>query len=143
MPAHIGDGIKPLSSCGIQGAKVRALKTCQEVLFHVAHPVFSPAFFIALPHITWGNGKAVVGGEVQVLRIEHGRFAEDALEHGGFEVVDHDLFGNAAEELKDVLMAGQKMLQGLRDGELDIHHAAVAQHDDKEAQAATRVPHRH
>jgi len=31
-------------------------------------------------------------------------------------------------------MAVQKMLHGLRDGELHIHHAAVAKHHDKKAQ---------
>src|SRR5215510_15021139 len=45
--------------------------------------------FIALAHIAWRNGKAVVGGEVQILRIEHWGFAEGTLEHGGFEIVDH------------------------------------------------------
>ena len=40
-------------------------------------------------------------------------------------------------------MTGQKVLHGLRDGELDIHQAAVAQHDDKEAQASTRLSHGH
>ena len=33
-------------------------------------------------------------------------------------------------------MAGQKMLHGLRDRKLDIHHAAVAKHHDKEAEFA-------
>ena len=52
------------------------------------------------------------------------------------------LCGNAAKELKGVLMAGQEVFHGLGDGELDIQHAAVAQDHDKEAQPALRLPHR-
>ena len=36
-------------------------------------------------------------------------------------------------------MAGQKVLHGLADGKLDIHHAAVAQHHDKEAEPSSGV----
>ena len=42
---------------------------------------------------------------------------------------------------KDVLMAGEEVLHGLRHAKLDIHQAAVAQHHDKETQAAGRLPH--
>jgi hypothetical protein len=32
-----------------------------------------------------------------------------------------------------MLMASQEMLQGLRDGELQIHQAAITKHHDEEA----------
>ena len=37
-------------------------------------------------------------------------------------------------------MARQEVFHGLRDGACPIEHAAVAQHHDKEAQAAARLP---
>jgi hypothetical protein len=42
----------------------------------------------------------------------------------------------AAEKGEGVGVGGQEVLHGLRDGELQVHHAAVAQHHHKEAQAA-------
>ena len=38
------------------------------------------------------------------------------------------------EELKGILVAILKMLHGLGDGKLQIHHAAVAEDHDKEAE---------
>ena len=143
VQAHIGHGIEPLAGRGIQGAEVGQLQTGEEILFHIAHPIFHAAFFIALADIAWGNGKATVRGKIEILRIEHRRFPEYACEHGGFEVIDHNFFGNAAKEFKGVLVTREEVFHGLRDGELDIHHAAVAQHDDKEAQASTCLPHGH
>ena len=49
--------------------------------------------------------------------------------------------GNAAEEREGVGVAGQEVLHGLGDGELDIHHAAVAKHHDEEAESAAGVAH--
>src|SRR5215475_8812463 len=36
-------------------------------------------------------------------------------------------------------MAGEEMLHRLRDGELDVHHPAVGEHDDEEGEATGRV----
>ena len=82
------------------------------------------------------------GGKVQVLRIEHGGFTEGALEHSGFEVVDHHFVGNTAKKLEGMLVARQKVLHGLGDGELHIQHTAIAQHHDKETQPSARLSHR-
>ena len=143
MQAHIGHRIEPLAGRRIEGAEVGQLQPGADVLFHIAHPVFHPALFIALADIARSNGKAVGGGEVQILRIAHRGFAEDTLEHGGFEIVDHHFFGHAAEELQGVLMAGQEVLHSLGDGELHIHHPAVAQDHNKEAQPSLGLPYWH
>jgi hypothetical protein len=116
------------------------LQTGEEILFHVAHAVFHPAFFIALANITGGNSKAVVRGKVQVFRIEHRGLAHGALQDGGVEVVDHDFVWNASKEVKGMLVAGEEVFHRLGDGELDVQHATVAQDHDKEAQLAVRVP---
>ena len=81
---------------------------------------------IAFAHIARHEAKAVVCGKVRVLGIEHGGVAKSPLEHGRFEIVDHHLVGNGAKVGKGMLVAGEEMFHGLRDGELDIHHAAVA-----------------
>ena len=36
-------------------------------------------------------------------------------------------------------MAAEEVFEGLRDGELDVHHAAVAQHQDEQAQLPAGV----
>src|SRR5712691_8286822 len=124
----------------MQGAEVGDLQPGEEVLFDVAYAIFHPTFFIPLADIARSNGKAAVVGKVEILGIEHRRFAHGALEDGGFEIIDHDFVGDATKKLKGMLMAGQKVLHGLGDGELDIHHTAVAQDHDKEAQLAAGLP---
>ena len=62
------------------------------------------------------------------------------MQHRGLQIVDHDARGNArGEELEGIEVAAEEVLHGLGDGELDVHQAAVAQHHDKEAQAASGV----
>ena len=43
------------------------------------------------------------------------------------------------EELEGVEVAAEEVLHGLGDGELDVEHAAVAQHHDEEAQSPAGV----
>src|SRR5712691_10594661 len=138
----IGNSAEPVPGCRIQDAKVRYREPRQEVFFDVAHAIFHPTLFIALADIARNNGEAMMRGEIHVLGIEHRGFTQSPLEHGRFEIVDHHLVGHTVKELKGMLMTGQKMLHGLRHGKLDIHQAAVAQHHDKEAQTAVRLPHR-
>ena len=56
-------------------------------------------------------------------------------QHADLEVVDHDFFGHAAEELEGMAVAGEELLHALGQGELDVQHPAVTEHHDKEAQA--------
>ena len=68
-------------------------------------------------------------GEVGVAGIEHRCLADRALQHGGLQVVDHDVgWDPACEGFEGVHMAAEEVLHGLGDGELDVHQAAVAQH---------------
>jgi hypothetical protein len=60
-------------------------------------------------------------GEVEIARVEHRGLAGEALEHGGFEIVDHDFHRHPmTKELKGVLMAGEGEERG----------AAIAPGDD-------------
>src|SRR5208283_4846915 len=121
--------------------KVAELQTGQEVFFDVANGIFHAALFVGLPHATGGDGEAEVIGEVLITRVEDRGFADDAPQDGGFEVVDHAPCGNRTEEVKGVGVGGQEVLHGLGEGELDIHHAAVTEHHDEEAEAAGGVAH--
>ena len=143
MQPHIGHGLQPMPDGGIPCTEVGEVETGEEILFDIAHSVFHPALFIALAHIARHDAKAVVRGKVSVPRIEHRRFARGALQHSRFEVVHHDFLGNGAKVFEGVLMASQEVFHGLRDGEFHIEHAAVAQHHDKETQAAARLPDLH
>jgi hypothetical protein len=143
MHAHIGDGVEPVLGSGSQHAEVGDIEPRQEVFLDVAHAVFHPALFVALADIARHDAKAMMLGEGSILGIEHRRLAQGAFEDGGFEVVDHDGLGHPAERLKGVLMTGEEVFHGLRDGELHIHQAAIAQHHDKETQATAGLPHRY
>ena len=60
-------------------------------------------------------------------------------QHAGLEVVDEDLARGAAEIVKRVLVAGQKVFERLAAGELDVHQAAVAEDHDEEGKPARGV----
>jgi hypothetical protein len=121
----IGYRIQPLPRGRIEGGKVGELQASEAMLFDRAYAMFHAAFFVALAHMAWGKGKAVVGGTVEGRGIEHGGFAQRALEHGGFQVIDHPCVGHAAKELQGVWMTGQEVLHGLGDGACHRQHTAV------------------
>jgi len=73
--------------------------------------------------------------EVHVSGVQDRRLADQALEHCGLQVVEHD-FLRHAEHGEGVLVTGEEVLHGLRDGELDIHLARVAQHHHEEGELA-------
>lgn len=50
--------------------------------------------------------------------------------------VDEDDAGRAAEKFQGVLMAGEEVFGGFAAGELDIGHAAVAEHHDEKRKSA-------
>ena len=79
-------------------------------------------------------------GKIKVSGVEDRGLADNASEHGGFEVVDHNFLDNAAEVIKSIQMASQEMLHGQGYGEFNINHAAVTQNHDKEAQSAAGQP---
>ena len=94
---------------------------------------------MSFAHPTRGDGKAVVVGKIKVDGIENWLVPPQALEHGAFEIINHDLLGNRPEGMEGILMTGQEMLHGLGDGELEIHHATVAEDHDKEAEPAAGI----
>lgn len=136
---HVGDGVQPLSSRGIEQAEVGELLSGQKVLLDVTHGVFDAAFFIRFSNSARSYFAAEVIREVLVARIEDRGFADDTLEHGRLQIVNHELCRNGVEVFEGVLMTGQKMFHRLGERELDIQHAAVAEHHDKEAQAPLRI----
>ena len=140
MCAHVGDGIEPFPGDRIDEAEVGDLKTGQEVLLDVAHPGLDPPLLVTGADVAGCDRKAVVAGEVDVAGIEHWRLAAQAPQHRGFEVVDHDPRRHpCAERLEGVQVAAEEVFERLRDGELHIHHAAVAEYQDEEAQLPARV----
>lgn len=87
-------------------------------------------------HAAGPDFKAPMACEVGIYWIEDRLLAEAMTEHGGFEVVDHDLAGDAAKGLKGVLVTGQEMLHGLGYRELGVECSAVAQNHDEDAEFA-------
>ena len=79
-------------------------------------------------------------GKVFVPGIEDRRLPQHAAQHGGLEVVDHNLLWNGStEKLEGVLMTGEKVLHRFGDSKFDIQLPAVTEHDHEEAQATGRM----
>ena len=97
--------------------------------------------FVRFAGATGFDGEAIMLGEVLVARMEHGRLARRNGEHGGLAIVHNDLRRHAAEVFEGVLMAGQEVLLRRGQGELDLHPAAVSQHQDKEGETAAGGAH--
>jgi len=134
VDADVGDLVQPDSGGGIQGLEVRDVESGQEVFLGIPHPVFHASFFVSRADVAGGDGETICVCKVEIGRIEDGSLPRDPPKYGGFQVVDHDFPRNRAKVIEGVLMAGEEMLHGLRDGEFKIHHAAVAKHHDKEAE---------
>ena len=141
MEADVGHGVQPLPDGRVDQGKVAEFQTGQEVLFDVADGVLHASLLWGCPTPQGRDGKAVMVGEVLVAGVEHRPFADDPAEHRGLEVIDHAFGGHAAEEGEGVGVAGQEVFHGLRERKLDVQQAAVAEHHDKEAQAAAGVAH--
>jgi hypothetical protein len=61
---------------------------------------------------------------------------------GSLTVVDHYLGRNGVKVFEGVLVAGQEVFLRLRQGELDKHPAAVAEHHDEKGKPPPRAAHR-
>ena len=131
MDAHIGDGRQPDFGGRIDGTEVEEVQTIQEVLLDVADAVLDTPLLVAFGDSARRDVKPPMPGEIQIARIEHWRFADDATEHRRFQIIDHQPGRTAAKGRKGMLMRGQEVLHGLRNGEFDIHETAVAEHHDE------------
>ena len=137
MDADVGHGIHPLTAGGVERAEGGEFQAVKEVLFDVAHAVLNPPFFIGFTHLTGDGGEAIMSGKVQIARIKARGHARQVLPDTALQVIDHHLGGAAAKELQGVAVAGQELFHALGESELEINHAAVTEHHDKEGQAPT------
>src|SRR5206468_11497178 len=136
--ANVGRGLQPLARRWIQGRPGWQLQTVEEVSLRVAHGVLDTPLFMSFANATGADGQAVVVSEVQVARIELRRLTVGMMQDGGLTVVDHDRFRTTPKVLHGVLVAAQEVLLGLAQRELDVEHAAVAEHGGKEGELPTR-----
>src|SRR5262249_18260154 len=139
VDAHVGGCVEPdLGGC-LDGIELGELQAPQEVLLDVAYSRLDAALLVAAGDVAGRDGKAVVAGKVGVARVEHRRDAGEALQHGGFKIIDHYFCRDAAKRRERMLVTAEEMLHGLRDGELDVHQSAVGEHDDEEGEPAAGV----
>jgi hypothetical protein len=87
-------------------AEVGQLQPGQQVLLDEADPVLDPPLLLAGSYVARRDLEAPMPGEVQVLCIEHGCLADQALQHGGLQVIDDQARRHAAYGGKCVLVAG-------------------------------------
>ena len=109
VDTHVGYGIPPWSGGGIDGLGGGDLPTAPEVLFDVTHAVSHAPFFVRLFDLAGDGDEAVVGGEVQVARVETGRRAQRMFAHPNLEIIDHYFSGDAAKELEGMAVAGEEL----------------------------------
>ncbi len=75
VAAHVGDGASHCRAAVLMAAKPGwHLQSGEEVFLHVADEVFDTAFFVGFAHVAGAGLEPVVGGEVEVARMEHGLF---------------------------------------------------------------------
>ena len=141
VDTHVGYRVYPQRGCGLHRSELGQFQPGQEILLDVAHAILDAALLVAAAHVAGADLKAPVAGEIQILRIEHGRRADQALQYRRLEVVHHDATRHAPKGRKGVLVTGQKEFHRLRDGELQVQAPAMAQHHQKEAQASARRAH--
>ncbi len=141
MDADVSDGITPVRGGRIDGVEIGQVESGEEISLYITNPMLHAPFFVSFAHSTGGDGEAVVIGKIKVDGIEDRLLASHSFEHGTLQIINHDFPGNRPESLEGILMAGQEMFHGLRDGELEIHHAAVAEDHDKEAEPAAGITH--
>src|SRR5215471_16858943 len=132
MDAHISHGVQPVAPGGIERGKRRQLQTGEKIFFHVPHTIFNAPFFISLFWRTGDRIEAVMSREIQIARIKMRWLACDMFQHAGFKVVDHHSGRRTTKKLQRMTMARKELLHALAEGELDIHHAAVAKDHHKE-----------
>lgn len=139
--AHVGHRVHPQLRGRLHRREVDELLAGEEILLDEADAVLDTALLPTRGDVAGGDLKAPMAGEVEVLGVEDGHYADQALEHGGLQVVDHQARWHGAERGEGVLVAGEEEFHFLRHGELQVHAPAVAQHHQEEAQTAGRVAH--
>ena len=129
-------------AAGLRASKVGQVEPGQEIFLYIAHAIFHASFLVAFAAHCKGRWRSRSGWRSRDSGIENRGLPADAFEHGGLSRLSTMIFlGTAAKGSEGVLMAGQKMLHGLGDGELQIHHAAVAEDHDKETEPAAGITH--
>src|ERR1019366_4579088 len=82
--------------------------------------------------------EAAVLGIVEVSGIKNGCATGHVFKNAGLQIVDDDASRDGIERRERMLVRRQEVLHRLRDGEFQIHAAAIAQHHDEEAQLPAR-----
>ena len=128
------------SGGGVEGRKGRDFQSVKEVLFDVANAVFDPALFVAFTNIAGHGLEAIMSGKVQVTGIEE-RFLTGGVAHDpDLKIVDHNFLRDAAKELEDSAMAGEKVVNGFGQGEFEVEHPAVTEHHQEEGHTIPEQP---
>lgn len=76
-----------------------------------------------------------MSGEIQVTRIEHRGLTDEPLQYRRLQIIDHDFRRHAMKRFEGMLMAGEEVLQALREGEFQVHEPAMTEHHHEKAEA--------
>ena len=136
--ADVGDGVEPMLRLGVEGIEGMQLQPIEKARFDIGHSTLNPSLLLGLPWRTRLDDEPIVLGEVHIPRVQGRRTSQRMIEHRGLAVVDHDLRGESSHEKKRVLLGAQELFHRLSEGELDIHPAAVTQHQDQKAHPPPR-----
>ena len=102
VDALVGSGLFPLAEMGVLRGDVRKLVSFEGVYFDVVDIAFDFAFVLRSVRTCWNDGGLIVISEGEDLGMKF-RIVPVGLFDGGFEVVDTESGGDAAEVAKGVL----------------------------------------
>lgn len=96
VDARVGDGFFPMGEVGVLGGETLEVVAFERAVFDMADAAFDFAFVLGRVGAAWHEARAVVSAEGLELGIDLG-IEPVGAQHGGFEVVDIEDFGHAAE----------------------------------------------
>ena len=82
-----------------------------------------------------------MGGKVQVAWVKARGQACGMLQHPGLKIINHDLRGGTTKELQRVAVSAKEVFHALQEAELEVDHAAVAEHHHEEREAPASGAH--
>ncbi len=135
VDARVGDGFFPMGEVGVFVGETLEVVAFEGAVFDIADAAFDFAFVLGRVGAAWHDAGAVVSAEGFELGIDVG-IEPVGAQHGGFEVVDIEDFGHAAEVPEGVFQAAQEAFRVLAENGFAVSFAGEAQDHAQDVGAA-------
>jgi len=135
VDAGVGDCFFPMGEVGVLGGETLEVVAFERAVFDIADAAFDFAFVLGRVGTAWHDAGAVVSAEGFELGIDI-RIEPVGAQHGGFQIVDIEDLGHAAEVPEGVFQTAQKGFRILAEHGFAVTFARKAQHDAQDVRAA-------